>query len=374
MKIVYNIYSIYNSGGMERVLSNKANYLADKLNYDIYILTTDQQDKEPFFVFSNKIHFIDLNINYSNPKMQLLPLKIINRIYNKFRHIVRLRRCLNRISPDVCISMCCGEFDFLYLLNRNSKKIVEYHFSKKSKIIAASTPIVKLLQNIRVSFYSIIMRFYDKAVFLTEEDKTNWGKNRKFVVIPNSLVKLPCYFSSLTNKKVVSIGRLDFQKGYDILIKVWQSVVASCPDWSLNIYGSGNNYSLLMDLIRTFHLEHSVFIYPPTNDVSKIYTEASLYVMSSRYEGLPMVLLEAMSYGLPIVSFDCPCGPKDVVKDNGLLVKNGNANDLSKAIIELIKSKELRFKMGRKSIEYSVMYSHEVIMAKWDELFYDILK
>lgn len=374
MKIVYNIYSIYNSGGMERVLSNKANYLADKLNHDIYILTTDQQGKKPFFIFSNKIHLIDLNINYSNPKMQFLPLRIINRIYSKFRHIVRLKRCLNRISPDVCISMCCGEFDFLYLLNRNSKKIVEYHFSKRSKIIAASTPLVKLLQNIRVLFYSVIMRLYDKAIFLTEEDKTDWGKSEKFTVIPNSLVKLPSCYSPLINKEIVSIGRLDFQKGYDLLIKAWRIVIKSCPDWILNIYGGGSDYNLLKDLIRTYHLEKSVFIHHPTNEISKVYLAASLYVMSSRYEGLPMVLLEAMSYGLPIVSFDCPCGPKDVVKDNGLLVENGNIDDLAQAVIKLIESKKLRTEMGRKSIEYSLMYSHEVIMAKWNELFYGITK
>ena len=222
--------------------------------------------------------------------------------------------------------------------------------------------------------YSNIKR-YDEFLVLTEEDKKDWGDS-KIKVINNPLSFDSKEISSCKNKKIISVGRLTKQKGFDILIDVWKKVREKHSDWILEIYGEGNLKKELQSKIDSLNLTDSLLLKGSEKNIQSKYLEGSIYVMSSRYEGFGMVLIEAMSCGLPLVSFDCPCGPKDIIKDgeNGFLIKFGNIEQMIEKINYLIENEDKRIEMGKKSKKLSYNYSEEEIMNQWKELFENLLK
>ena len=148
------------------------------------------------------------------------------------------------------------------------------------------------------------------------------------------------------------------------------------PFWVLKIFGSGEKYDYVNNCIIESNLEKVIEIHEPTSDIQQEYLNSSIFVLSSRYEGLPMVLLEAMSCGLPVVSYDCKCGPKDIIKDgiDGFLVREGDIDDLARKIMLLIESEDLRKQMGTKAYQKSKLYSQETIMTKWEEVFESVVR
>lgn len=211
---------------------------------------------------------------------------------------------------------------------------------------------------------------YDEFIVLTEEDKKQW-KNKKVKVIPNFISSFPKEISSCENKKIISVGRLEYQKGYDILIDVWKKIEEKYPDWILEVYGNGPEKEKLQRKINSLGLEKSFLLKGVTKNIKEKYLASSIYVMSSRYEGMPMVLLEAMAHGLPVVSFECPCGPKDLIIDNeaGFLVEFGDKEKMQEKIEELIINKEKRQIFGRNARKNVERFSKEKIMEKWKKLF-----
>ena len=374
MKIVYCINGTYNSGGMEKVLCNKANYFSDQLGHDVIIITTEQKGRQNFFNFSNKIKFIDLGINYDDDKNKNIFIRLYKSYKKRRIHFLKLMEVLETIKPDICISMFDRDFSFLYKIKDGSKKILEFHFCKKMKVIEQKNIVMKAIQYVRVNTWKNIVRKYDKFVVLTEEDKNDWGNLKNITVIPNSISHISYEQAKLQKKNVLSIGRASYQKGFDLLLKAWAQSVEKHQNWQLTIVGGGNK-AYMIDLIRKLKLENNVILKQPTTEISKEYLHASIYVMSSRYEGLPMVLIEALNYGLPIVSFACPCGPKDVIGDNngGILVENYDIKKLSHAINRVIENKEERLKMGDEAVKKAQFYSEETIMKRWTELFAETL-
>lgn len=374
MKIVYSINGTYNSGGMERVLCNKANYFAEQLGYDVTIITTEQKERPNFFDFSKKIKFIDLGINYYDDDNKNIFIRLYKSYKKRKIHFKKLKEVIEDIKPDICISMFDRDFCLLYKIKDGSKKILEYHFCKKMKVIEQRNFIMKVIQYVRVNTWKNIVKKYDKFIVLTEEDKSDWGNTGNIVVIPNSISLNNNEQAKLQNKNVLSVGRAVYQKGFDLLLKAWAQTIVKHKDWKLTIVGGGNK-DYMVDLIKKLRIEDNVILKQPTTEISKEYLDTSVYVMSSRYEGLPMVLIEALSYGLPVVSFACPCGPKDIIGGNdcGILVDDYSIKELSLAINEVIENKEKRIKMGVEAIKRAQFYSEENIMKKWVELFSEIL-
>ena len=177
--------------------------------------------------------------------------------------------------------------------------------------------------------------------------------------------------STCTSKKIISVGRYDEQKGYDMLIDAWEIVHQTYPDWNLYIYGNGALQKNFENRIKQKQLGQSLFLCAPVKDIEQKYLESSMYVMSSRFEGFGMVLIEAMACGLPCVSFDCPHGPSDIIEDevDGLLVENGNVQLLSQKIGRLIQDDTLRREMGTRARKSVLRYSKENIMQQWKDLF-----
>jgi glycosyltransferase involved in cell wall biosynthesis len=179
----------------------------------------------------------------------------------------------------------------------------------------------------------------------------------------------------LENKQVIAVGRYDYQKGFDRLIESWRMVYERFPDWKLKITGDGELRNELELLIDKYHLSDVIELKKSASDILEEYLNASVLVMSSRYEGLPMVLLEAMSVGLPMVAFECKCGPKDVIADgeNGFLVPEGDVQVLAERIIQLIENPFLRKKMGQAAKIKSGRYAEPTIMEQWIKLFDNLL-
>ena len=218
------------------------------------------------------------------------------------------------------------------------------------------------------------VRRFDRFVVLTEEDKRYWGELNNIEVIPNAITYIPSEKSNLENKKVVAVGRYSFQKGFDRLIEAWRIVVKDFPDWKLDIVGDGEEYEKLKKLISGYGLDNSVALIKTKKNIGDVYRNASVYAMTSRYEGLPMVLLEAQSYGLPVVSFDCKCGPKDIIDEgeNGFIVADGNISLFAVRMAELMKDMSLRKRMGEKAGISILKYDEATVMGKWIQTFKSI--
>lgn len=370
MKIIYCINGTYNSGGMERVLMNKTNYLADVLNYEVLIITTEQKGRKNFFTFSPKIRFIDLEINYDDDINQNLLWRILIKYKKKKKHKRLLTDILNQEKANICVSMFDRDADFLFQIKDGSKKILEFHFSRYLKVIEAKSRLMKIIQKIRTYDWKRFASKYDAFVVLTEEDKLAWGNMQNIHVINNPLNAIPEESSTLVKKRVLSLGRLTYQKGFDLLIKAWKEVHASCPEWELYIFGNGPEEQSLLKLCSSLGLKNCISINKATPKPEKEFLNSSLYVMSSRYEGLPMVLLEALSYGLPIISFQCPCGPKDIIQNEfGSLIKNEDTEKMAESIIEWIQDKNKRLSAGRSAKKAAQKFKIDYIMKKWIKLF-----
>jgi glycosyltransferase involved in cell wall biosynthesis len=183
--------------------------------------------------------------------------------------------------------------------------------------------------------------------------------------------------SDLTTKRVLAVGRISYQKGYDRLIEAWWLIADSIPEWKLTIIGQCEDLremDKIQSLITKYRLTN-VEVLPPSKNIVKEYASSSLLVMSSRFEGFPLVLLEGMACGLPCISFDCKCGPKDVITHNvdGLLVKNGDIVGLSQAILYMAENEKERRRMGANALKKAQKYTFTEIMKQWDTLFQSLL-
>lgn len=385
MKLVFCARKIIGKGGIERVLSHRLNYFIEKFNYDITLITTDNNSivygKElPFYYFNPKIRMIDLSINYieiANKNLNFIEKFFYKKkMYSK--HLLMLNKVIENIQPDILISLGESSSNICYRINYPCKKILEHHFSKQYSLGLLEVnnfwdQIKVLYREYREKYY---MNKYDKFLVLTNEDKENWGNNKKIEVINNPLTFNLKEISSCKNKKIISVGRLEIVKGFDILIEVWKKVNEKYKDWILEIYGEGSLRNDLQSQINSLKLSNRIILKGNEKNIKEKYLESSIYVMSSRYEGFGMVLIEAMACGLPVVSFDSPCGPKDIIRDNenGFLCKFSDINEMADKILYLIENEEKRIEMGKKSKELSFEYSEEKIMNKWQELFNDLIE
>lgn len=370
MRIVYSISSIACSGGTERVLCTKANYLANVLKYDVHIVVRGRQEK-PFFVFSDNItiHYLELEDIQHRPWMFFGSRS--KREYQK-----RLFEKLDELHPDITISVFGLDAEFLYKSKDGSKKILEFHFTKNYLRYLGAALLndrCRLLRNVWMSFLQIRQVYfsskYKHIVLLTERDKQLWGGGDCFAVIPNPLSFTSEVISPLTHKIIIAVGRLTPQKGFDLLIPAFREIVDQYPDWKLIIYGEGQDGVYLNNLIKGLSLQNHVFIEQPVSDVEKIMLNSSLFVFPSRYEGFGLVLTEAMECGVPCVAFDCECGPSDIIRDgeDGFLAPAGDIKAFADKMSILIGNEDVRREMGKKAKQNVQRFQPEQIMKLWDE-------
>lgn len=380
MKLLYCIPELSNPGGMERILTEKVNYLSKFYKYDITIVTTEEKNNKPFFPLYDSIHLINLPLFFKdnndnkdkNIFQRYLHKQTLLKLYKR-----QLEDILKKNNIDVCISLCGNEIDFLTKLNDKSKKIAEIHFGKHYHEILLTNKhkdnflwrhLGKMLTNSLVKNTQEL----DKLVVLTKEDQEQWKKtNNNTTQIYNFNPLHTTLISNLDEKRFLAIGRLDSQKGFDMLIPIFKEVVKRHNDWKLDIFGQGIWKDWLNDMIKENSLQDNVFLRGVTNDITKEYSTHYAYLMSSRFEGFPMVLIEAMSCGLPCISFNCKCGPNEIIKDNenGFLVPLFDKQKMIDSICRLIEDKDLAKDMSKKAINTASCFNKENIMQLWDNLF-----
>ena len=370
MKIIYCIAGTYNSGGMERVLANKANFLAEH-GHDVLIITTDQLCREPFFALSPKVKTYNLSIDYEENNNKGFIIKVLQYPFKHWNHQKILKGFLCCLRADIVISMFCNDVSFITNIPDGSKKILEIHFSKFKRLQYDRKGLWRLADWWRSKMDEKVVRRFDKFVVLTQEDKGYWGDLPNMEVIGNAKNEWGDHSASLDNKQVIAVGRYDYQKGFDRLIEAWRLIYNRFPDWKLKIVGDGKLRGKLQKLIDTYNLSNVIELKKSVSNILPDFLDASILAMSSRYEGLPMVLIEAMSVGLPVVSFACKCGPGDIISDgeDGFLVQDGDVPALAERIKQLIEDTDLRKKMGQAAKRKSERFSEPVIMEKWMKLF-----
>ncbi len=374
MKIVYCILGTFNSGGMERVLANKANYLS-KIGHQITIITTDQLGRKPYFQLDNQIDQIDLQINYTENNNQGLITKILDFPRKQRKHKASLEKVLQTIRPDITISLFDHDAAIVPKIKDGSKKIAEIHFSRFKRIQYGRGGLWKLIDRWRSKQDLKTIKRFDRFVVLTEEDKNYWGALDNIRVIPNANSFSPNRLAELKNNQVIAVGRYDFQKQFDSLIRIWTKVAKLHPDWKLLIFGSGPLKAELHHQINQAKLQNKVFLEKPVRNIENEYFNSSIIALTSRYEGLPMALLEAQSCGLPMIAYACKCGPKDIIADgeNGFLIPEGNEELFANRLLELMSDENRRKEMGRKAFENSKNYSENLVMKKWITLFNELI-
>ena len=371
MKILYQIHSTYNPGGMERVLLNKVKYLVEKQGWEVVVVTTDQHGRPSFYPFPDSVRMIDLGINYSDDNGKPFLKKLAGYFRRRQEHKKRLEGLLKKERPDVVDCFYPGECSFVPSLKDGSRKVMELHQSKLFHHQYNRSGLMGRADKVRAWMDERLVRKFDRFVVLTQEDMQMWGEMPGIRVIPNAANFIAEKYSDCSAKRVIAVGRLDYQKSFDRLIQVWEKVHQQMPDWRLDIFGQGEWQEMLQGMIDERRLQETVKLNGPTKNIGQEYSESSMIVMSSHYEGFPMVMIEAMACGLPAVSFDFKCGPRDIIKEgeNGLVVKDGDIDGLAKTMMTLMRDDELRRKMGENAKRVVETFSEAKVMDKWVRLY-----
>ena len=378
LKIVYLTPALYMAGGVERVLTLKANYFAEHFGYDITIILTDGNGKPLFYPLSNKIQVINLNIGFEELWTCSFIKKILVYLNKQRRYKKLLTAELMRLQPNITISLLRREINFLNSIKDGSKKVGEMHINRANyrNFRTEQAGIVKRLFAQLWSFSLLKhLKKLDKMVVLTEKDCEAWPELNNVVTIPNPLSLKPKSTSSLSHKRVVAIARYSYEKGIDMLLKAWSETEKQVGDWRLDIYGDGDrsSYEQIIDELKIDRSRCE--LHSRTNDVENEYCNSSIFVLSSRFEGFGMVLLEAMACGLPVVSFDCPWGPRSIISDgvDGFLVENANVKELSQKLSVLMNNQSLRISMGHSAMVNVQRFGIESISEQWKSLFEDVM-
>ena len=304
MHILYIYAEISIKGGTDKILVEKANYLVSH-GYDVTIVTESQMGKPLSFKLEDKVCHIDMGLDFGKQYTQgsfrrFLTYSSLMRQYKS-----RLKKVVNQQRPDIIISAMGRSLSLLSKMDYDGVKIGEAHTTK--------THLRSLhLMEQRGGVFKVIAKYMrwkmcryasklDALVLLTQNDAEDWKGVAKTFVIPNPITFFPKESAELVNKQVIMVGRYNDAKGYDYLIPAWEIVHKRHPDWILNVYGSGELRDQVTGWIREKHLESSIMMHDPVDNIMEKYLESSICVLSSRYEGFSLVILEAMACGVPVI-------------------------------------------------------------------------
>ena len=381
MKLAFLCNNMKSTNGVERVLSQRLSLLAESGMYEVYLITYNQYGAPFSFPISDKVHYIDLATRYMNKCSFHGFYQYWDRFVSKRQYENAIRVCIEHILPDVitCVDIHLADLLTIVNLKTDAAKVVECHcglsayFGDLNKIESPCERYFKRL--LKKKIVRTIKRF-DKIVVMTPAELIDWNNEAKAICIPNMLSfnsnVMPDAYQ--VKYRICSVGRYAYQKGYDLLVDAWKIVQTKHPDWSLHIYGSHDgdmgDYNKIESKIVNEDI-CNLYLHSVADDVCIKYLESDFYVMSSRYESFDMTLVEAMSCGLPVVSFDCPCGPKDIISHNidGILVPNGDVGKLADSLIILLNNQEKLSFLSKNAQEKSKNYSLDVLALRWKGLF-----
>lgn len=372
MRLLYICDALAVYGGLERVLIEKANWLAEREGYEVCMLTVNQGSHLICFPLHPDVLHEDLDIRFYQQYHLPFSKRLIRsrQLCRLFRE--RLIRKIREKTPDVII---CTRLDYVRDIVR-VKGTIPLVFESHSLCLASRFEGDGLLRRIHVWYLQLAVKKAEMVVALTQGDATEWRKLTKNVcVIPNMVhLNQSGSYSDCTAKSVIFVGRYSKQKDVGCLLRIWNLVHQRHPDWNLHIYGGyGEEQDSLLTEIK--HLDFNILVHEPTTDMLEKYKENSILLMTSRFEPFGLVLSEAMSCGLPVVAFDCPYGPTDIITDgvDGYLIKNKDINDYVDKVCLLMENENLRCRMGESGALSSQRYDKDQIMPMWKHLFEHLL-
>lgn len=378
MNLLYCIPHLYNSGGMERVLTQKVNWLAAHTDYTITIVTTEPTPTgtpKCYFPLSEKVQVVELNIDFNADYTKPLLPKYCAHMRRMRAYKRALTEYIVQHGIELCISL--GGKEIAFLRHLPCRTIAEMHFAmdQRRQLIEANHKSLfwSLVGEVRTRQLVQAVKPLERLVVLTDADKAAWEKAgcTNVTVIPNpcSLDGQKVSIKSAKSKTILAVGRLHEQKGFDLLLQAWKPIEKTYSDWSLRIVGEGPKRAELEAQIESQSLKR-VVLAGATNNVLDEYEAASIFVLSSRYEGLPLALIEAMWFGLPCIAFDCPQGPAELLaEDRGWLVPDGDIAELTAQIAYALSHPEEALKCAQKAQSFvQTTYSEAAIMPQWVQL------
>ena len=377
-KICYCAPAIYSAGGVERVVSVKASYFAEVYHYDVTIIVTEGKGRDCFFPMSDKVKVVNLNLGFEELWKVSFIRKVFLYLNKQFKYRRMLRSELMRLRPDITISVLRREINFINSIPDGSHKIGELHVNRsnyRNFTNRDSNFVKRLFARFWMNDLLKHLQKLDRMVVLTEDAKKDWPELSNVTLIPDPIPFKVNQVSTLSSKRVVSIGRYAYEKGNDLLLKAWAKVEKSCKDWSLDIYGMGNQAPYRALMLELGIDETRCHLHGSLTDVKDAYLNSSVFTLPSRFEGFGLVIIEAMACGVPIVAFDCENGPRNIITNNqnGILVPPFNVNEYAESLLRLMRDDQLRAQMGNRAFESSRRYSIEDIALQWKGLFDEVM-
>lgn len=346
-KLAFVIDDITGTGGVERVTIFLANSLSSE--YMVTIISLNGKNKELFYCLDKSVSLI------------------FQHKVNALTKNIKLANLLKKINPCFIISMSMGRLSFRLSL-------IKIIFKIKSKLILSEHNAFrssgKIIQTLKLFSYE----FSDHVILLTQHDRRIITKKvkTKVTVIPNFSF-YENYKTSDVNKQrvVLSVGRISYQKGFDRAIKIWSMLPPN--QWKLLIVGKGSEADRveLQSLIDNAGLSNVIEVREPTAQLEELYASASIYMMTSRFEGLPLVLIECKSFGIPAIAFDCETGPSEIInnKVDGFLIPDGDEIDYCDKLYTLMHNDTLRDNFSSSALANAKIFSQENYLFKWKKIF-----
>ena len=355
MRITYIVEDFSENGGVERIVSQKANALSTEYGHKVSIVSVYKDARPCLNTLDNSVRMLKLNVPFA-AKGRGRMLTLLSRIATLAKAVKRMNKALKELDPDIIFFTTTLGAILLPFSRTKARRVYESHLARRF------TPYNALFRLTELKA--------DAIVCLTQGDAADFKRARRVEVIPNFI---ECPIEKAINysaKKAIAVGRLERQKGFDILINCWKAISATHPDWHLDIYGEGREHVVLQKQIDESGLSEYITMCGRSNNIFSIYPQYSLQIMPSRYEGQPITLIEAQACALPSVAFNFIHGAADIIENgkNGVLVEQGDNAALTEAILNMMDSEQNRSSFGKAAEQKASRFFKENIFDCWIRL------
>lgn len=367
MRIVYTCQHICIHGGLERIIVEKANAMV-QAGHDVCLIVNNPPGQKPAYDIDPAVQLYDIALP--------APKSILGSVQFKVKQNLRVRRVMRQFHPDIVVVV--PTWLTLSMLFAPGRLVMESHSSRDYMFSSEKRQSYKRLK------VALAERRAACVVTLTQTAAAQWPGAKKVASIPNFTDIKPLGDYDADSRRIIAAGRLSPEKGFDLLTDAWSVVVQKHPDWHLDIYGdcpSGSNaMQCLLNRLSKDYIRRNAHYKGVCSDMAQAYASHSIYALSSRYEGFGLVLLEAMTCGLPCISFDCPDGPREIITDgrNGLLVPYRGHTDaersaaFAEALCRMIEDCDMRRSMSNEAMSKASNFSRDRIMNQWLLLFKEL--
>lgn len=355
MNIIYVVEDFSENGGVERIVSQKANELATHYGHKVAIISVYDDPRPMLYRLRPEVELIRLDVPFA-AKGKGRIATLASRAKTLFTAIRRLNKTAKSLNPDIIFFTTTLGALLLPFCRTKAQRVYESHLARKF--------------NPFNSLFWLMERRADAVVCLTSGDASCFKHAKDVRIIPNFIDKPQQYVGDYGVKRAITVGRLEEQKGFDILIGCWPDIANEHPDWHLDIYGEGSCHNSLQEQIEKLGMQRYITLCGRSNNIMDIYPQYSLHIMPSRYEGLPMTLIEAQACGVPAVVTDFLYGATDIVTNgsNGIVVEQGNAKAITDAVCCMMESEVLRREYGTAARTAARKYLKENVFGMWEKL------